>query len=665
MNDSTPAGMPAVGWKKASVAGVVVLALVGTGWGLVRGWRSGQDTGTRPADTASAAVVYRNTLPGVAYLGDEACALCHVQHAQTFRQHPMGRSAAPASAAGPEEYGPAAHDPFETRGFRYDAERRGGRVFHRETRRDAQGRQVAAVEEEAAVAIGSGVRGRSYLVDHDGYLYQSPLSWFAQKRVWDLSPGFDKGGYHFTRGIEHECLFCHTNRALAVEHTLNRFRPPVIEGYAIGCERCHGPGALHVAARMRGDLVGQASSLPNSRQAGSLPYGVDDTIVNPRQLPPALREAVCEQCHLEGETRVLRAGRRLFDYRPGLPLHAFWAVFVRPPQFTDNQRIVSHVEQMHASRCFQASAGRMGCISCHDPHERPAPEKAVAYFRGRCLECHREAGCGLDLPDRRMANGDNCMACHMARVNSSDVAHTAITDHRILRRPDDRAGPPPVSRLRPGEVPLLHFHRDLPGATDEDSGRDLALALIEQAGTRKVDATKVHMGRLALPLLEEAVRRRPDDVPALEAQAYALWIAGRDAEALSILETVLRLAPGRERSIQYAAFLAGELGRAEEALAYWRRLVTVNPWSPRYHFLLARHEVARGRWREALAECQASLRLNPADWEVGLLRIRCHLALGERDAAREEFARVLGLDPPGPDDLRRWFAEQVHEGYGK
>jgi hypothetical protein len=638
MKDITPAGAPAVGWKKAATAGAVLLTLAGIGWGLVRAWPGRREAPAPPT------ITYRNTQPGVAYVGDEACALCHVQQAQTYRHHPMGRSAAPVTAGGgPEVYAPSAHDPFESRGFRYEAELRGMEMLHRETRRDPEGKLVAAVEEKVAFVIGSGVRGRSYVIDHDGYLYQSPLSWFSQKKVWDLSPGFDKGGYHYTRPIEPGCLFCHTNRARAVPDTLNRFQTPLVEGYTIGCERCHGPGALHVAQRQRGEPVA----------------GVDDTIVNPRHLAPALREAVCEQCHLEGEMRVLRAGRELFDYRPGLPLHSFWAVFVRPPQFTENQRIVSHVEQMHASRCFQASAGRMGCISCHDPHERPASEKAVAFFRGRCLECHQEAACGLDVAERRVANGDNCAGCHMTRVQPLDVAHTAITDHRILRRPEQRTGPALVAPLQPGELPLVNFYRDLPGAVDEDSDRDLAVALMEQAGARRVDATKMYLGRLALSLLKKAEACRPDDVAAREAEAYALWIAGRKRDAFAMLQNMLQLAPKRERSLQYAAFLAGELGRQNEAQGYWQRLVTVNPWSPRYRFQLARQEAAGGRWREALAECRAALRINPADWEIGLLRVRCHAALGERDAAREAFSRVLGLDPPQPDELQRWFAEQL------
>ena len=61
-------------------------------------------------------------------------------------------------------------------------------------------------------ALGSGTRGISYLIEHDGRLFQSPISWYGQKKQWDLSPGYDVNNLHFDRPIEPDCLFCHANR---------------------------------------------------------------------------------------------------------------------------------------------------------------------------------------------------------------------------------------------------------------------------------------------------------------------------------------------------------------------------------------------------------------------------------------------------------------------
>ena len=116
------------------------------------------------------------------------------------------------------------------------------------------------------------------------------------------------------------------------------------------------------------------------------------TIVNPADLAPALRESVCQQCHLQGWFRFPRAGRDFFDFRPGLPLHRFLAVFVRKESKPDRLELVGQVEQMESSRCFRASGGELGCISCHDPHRLPPPATKAEYYRGRCLECHEQEG---------------------------------------------------------------------------------------------------------------------------------------------------------------------------------------------------------------------------------------------------------------------------------
>jgi tetratricopeptide (TPR) repeat protein len=596
---------------------------------------------------------YRNVRPEVQPVGDAACAECHPQQAQTYRRHPMGRSLAPvAHNPAPEHYDAAAHNAFQAAGFEYRVERQDPRVIHREVRRDPEGEVIAETEADVQFVLGSGEHGCSYLINRDGYLFQSPISWYSQKAIWDLSPGYTSRHHHFERAVEAECLYCHCNHADAVEGTLNRYREPIFRGYAIGCERCHGPGQLHVQARAAGAPVGQASSLPDARQTGSLPHDADDTIVNPRHLPPALREAVCEQCHLQGESRVVRAGRDRFEYRPGLPLELFWEVFVRAAAVTNNPRAVSHVEQMHASRCFQASAGRMGCISCHDPHRLPEPAERVAYYRDRCLACHRQDGCTLPLAERQRTNpADNCTACHMPARHSSNIAHASITDHRVIRRPD---GDTPRERTREdeeqtSEAPLVPFHRQAMGSkegADPAQGRDLGVALIDvvRHSTTPVAVSRL-LGQQSLALLEPAARADPGDVPARHALGYAYWLMGRREEAASAFEAVLAQVPGREETLVAAAALAAETGRAEAALLYWQQAVAVNRWQSRYHAELAKLHAAREEWQLAARACQAALRLNPAITTTRKLLASCYLRLGDAERARAEFAKVIAPDP--------------------
>jgi predicted CXXCH cytochrome family protein len=647
----------------ALAAGLVTMALAAAvaawQWPRRRPAASAAETDPRLAYDGP----YRNVHPDVEYVGDAACAGCHVDKADTYRRHPMGRSLLPvaplAGAAdrvartaerllgplGPpavwltgQAYRRAVHDPFEKYGSGFTVEQRGGRIYHREERRDDKGQTLAAVEQEVVYVVGSGSQGCSYLTYRDGCLFQSPISWFTQKQRWDVSPSFPQS-YRFDRQVTMDCLFCHANEAHHVAGSSNRYAEPIFRGTTIGCERCHGPGSLHVALRQRGDVV----------------EGQDTSIVNPARLEPALREAVCQQCHLEGDVRVLRRGRAEFEYRPGLPLEPFYAVFVKSPLLAPDQRAVSHVEQMVVSRCFQESKGEFGCTSCHDPHLSPDPDLRVGYYRERCLKCHAEGdhSCTLPLASRRKQNDDDCTACHMPHASTTDIAHTAVTDHRVLRRPAERQGLPPAAGLVPGEPPIVRFGAES-AAGDADAGRDLGLALLDLA--RQQPQAGPTLADPGLPLLDRAVQAHPDDVAAWEARGWALLFRGRKDEALAAWEKTLALSPGREQTLVALAALCADLGRTDEALDYWRRAQAIAPGATHYRTQEAAVLVARRDWQEAETAARKAEALNPLAVEPRRLLVQCLWNQDRKDAAESEFRALIALHPPEEDELRLWFA---------
>lgn len=583
----------------------------------------------------------RNVRSEVRYVGDAACALCHPEQSEDYKRHPMGRSLAPVvEIIDRLRYDAAARNPFERFGSTFVVQRQGNGLVHKQQRRDASGRTLAELALEVQYAIGSGTRGYTYLVQRGTHLFQSPISWFAQEQTWDLTPGFQVIE-QFERPAQAACLFCHCNLVEPVPHTLNQYRLPLFRGHAIGCERCHGPGELHVAAREQGE------DCPDP----------DDTIINPRHLPPVLRDAVCQQCHLQGESRVLRRGRELFDYRPGLPLHEFLSVFVRVSGFSEGTRSNSHAVQMAASRCFRESQGRLSCTSCHDAHRKPEPDTEPSYYRDRCLGCHQETSCSLEPAARRRENPrDLCVDCHMPRAPSANIAHTAVTDHRIMRRAVPGRRSTPAQRLRPGEPLLVHFHQELFDPDDPEVARDLGLALVEVG--RNYPNLGASLSRQALPLLEAAVGRAPDDVAAREELGFALWRLGRLEEARTAFEAALELVPSRESALTYAAMLAAAQDRATAAEKYWRRAVAVNPWSSQYRYQLALQLARTGRWLEAREECQHALGLNPVSEEIRTLLVSCCLRSGDREQAHKEFAALLALRPNDAEVLQRWFDEQ-------
>jgi hypothetical protein len=587
---------------------------------------------------------YRNVEPQVKYVGDQVCADCHWEKWETYRRHPMGHSLAPVGQVAAQlGYDAKAHNPFDQLGFHFSVQKNQQRIIHQESRLDSQGRVAAQHEDEIHFALGSGSRGYSFLFERGGFLFQSPISWFSQGKVWDLSPGF-RESLVSGRQIKPECLFCHANYVKPDADTVNRYEKPLFpRGYAIGCERCHGPGELHVARRTSGEVFD----------------GLDDTIVNPRRLEPMLREGVCQQCHLQGQlgSGIVRRGQEVFDYRPGLPLHQFRSIFVLPAQMTDDLRAVGQVEQMYSSRCYRASQGRLGCISCHDPHVLPAPEKRSNYFRQRCLNCHQEESCGLPVAARQQTNPeDSCILCHMPPFANSNIAHSASTDHRIRRRPEKMTVP--ASRGLPdADMPVKNFFEPILDPDDPEPSRALGLVLAELAS--EVPAFRRKAASHALELLESALESYPDDLPAWEAKAGALWLLERKTEALATIEFALSQAPRREAALRMAALFASGLRRDEKAAAYWKRVLVINPWRPSDHFHLAENLHNGRQPRQAAEECQAALRIEPANVKTRLLLVKCYLQTGQKDLARAEFDTLLSLKPPDADQLRRWFAEQL------
>ena len=165
---------------------------------------------------------------------------------------------------------------------------------------------------EVHYVVGSGQRGRSYFIDRGGVMFLSPISWYSQQNRWDLSPGYpDRNHLRFERPVSGRCLGCHAGRVNVEPGENDRFLHPSVRETAISCERCHGPGKAHVEFH-------RAASTPTT----------PDPIVNPAQLSPSKREAVCNACHLQGIEEVRRYGRTDFDFRPGMDLGEVWSIFV-------------------------------------------------------------------------------------------------------------------------------------------------------------------------------------------------------------------------------------------------------------------------------------------------------------------------------------------------
>jgi hypothetical protein len=617
--------------------------------GLAARWRNGEMATPRPGalegDPIDPRVAYsgpyRNVRPGVAYVGDAVCLECHEEKAG-YHKSAMGQSLLPiARLADKQRYDASVHNPYEALNCRFQVERDGDHVRHRQTLLDAKGQPLIDNAMEVAAAIGSGHRGHSYFSIRDGFVFQTPISWYSQKELWDKSPGFVNGT---PRPVVRSCLFCHSNHVEPVVHTINRYKEPVFQGYAIGCERCHGPGELHAKER---------------RQQRDFEGSFDTSIVHPGKLPPSLREDVCQQCHMEGEGRVERPGRQVWDFRPGLPLREFWSVFVAAQEPADERPAVSQVEQMYASRCFQASAGKLGCISCHDPHERVEKPARDGYYRARCLACHEKQGCSIPETARRAkVPSDNCIDCHMPRFAATDIVHTAMTDHRIPRAPGKANHGQDRPKSRPPFGSALRFFREeeLP-PEQRQSPRELGIVLVQLARDKGRFREELP---LALRLIERALVDHPEDITLWEHKGTNLVLRReRLPEALAAFEKLLQLCPDHETALSEAAFCHQLMRNHEAAIPYWHRAIEVNPQQENYRFNLAMDLSRLRRWQEALQAAEQALRLDPFSPRNRTMLALCLHKMGRKEQAREEFDKVRALKPLELQMLEMQFEEET------
>ena len=183
---------------------------------------------------------------------------------------------------------------------------------------------------------------------------------------------------------------------------------------------------------------------------------------------------------------------------------------------------------------------------------------------------------------RARGQGEDCVACHMPRLAISNIPHTAATDHRIPRGLSGSVpeGPQDSTRVSPTETPLFDYHW---GQMTEDerrlAERDLGVAL--RLGARLIKATPP-MARVAatqaVPLLEFAVRDRPDDLLAHESLGQALGLLDRDEEAFRVFEELLHIEPRHELALRSSGRVLTRLQRPDLARAALRKAIAVDPW---------------------------------------------------------------------------------------
>ncbi|MCI0681927.1 MAG: hypothetical protein L0Y71_07470 [Gemmataceae bacterium] len=548
---------------------------------------------------------FLNTAPDVAYVGSDACLRCHPNHHSRYHRTGMGRSMAEVDL-GREPHDADFDHPLSKR--RYQVRRKDGQLWHRELLLTSGPDEVVLSEFPLKYVVGSGRHSLTYLVEADGFLVESPVTWYTSKQAWGMSPGYDRANHSgFERATGESCLICHAGHAEAVDGSLHRMR---IKEAVIGCERCHGPGALHVE---RHRALHHEAPPPHDA-----PEPIDTTIVNPAHLSRELGEAVCQQCHLRTSAAVVARGRKPSDFRPGLPRQDFLHDY-RLDIPDASMTVVGHVEQMHLSRCYQAS-GTLTCVTCHDPHFEPRPAIRERYYTKACLSCHRAEHCRVDPRQRqRQSPRNDCVQCHMPR-SPTEIPHLAFTHHRIGIHDKPPSLPDDPDRAHDGFGVLKPF-LDLSRVKGLDEKRSLGLGYLEAANRQKDEATAMRYRELALRLLTEARDAGLRDGALDAALARLRFDMELDDGVLELAQSALALGNLDGQDHCNALFLVADMlarqGRRGEAIPYLEKLGRLRRHSIQW-LLRADCERDAGNRPGMIDALRTAVAINPRLWKAHL-----------------------------------------------
>ena len=362
-------------------------------------------------------IVYLNVSDTVRYVGKMACKTCHEKEFGTFMESGMGKSfdrATHEKSAADFSGHISVYDTL--RNFYYTPFWSGDTMKIKEFRLH-QSDTIYQRVENISFIVGSGHHTNSHMININGFVYQAPLTFYTQEGRWDLPPGFRQGDQtRFDRSIQFECMTCHNGLPELAFGSENKFNK-IPSG--VTCERCHGPGSMHVREMKQGNGVDTSTLL-------------DVTIVNPTDLSISQQMSLCQRCHLQGPT-VLQAGKSFMDFKPSMNLGDVMDVFLPEYEHLSGSFIMaSHADRLRQSACY--AGGNLSCINCHNPHSS-GPEQQLKQFQNACLGCHQREDCteAEAKEDKR-----TCFSCHMPTSPSIDIPHVHITDHRIQKPGSER-----------------------------------------------------------------------------------------------------------------------------------------------------------------------------------------------------------------------------------
>ena len=205
-------------------------------------------------------------------------------------------------------------------------------------------------------------------------------------------------------------------------HSVNyNIETKAVTEWNVGCEKCHGPGSLHV-------------SKPSQTN-----------IVNPARLSTRQATDVCIQCHSQGRPVNNPIEGKYYDwpvgFQVGMDLKDYWRLEEHQlgrQTFTHFADGTAHKNRMQGNDFVQSVMYEHGitCNSCHDVHGTANNADLLKPANVMCLECHGPSSPnGPHAPTieahthhKAGSAGNECINCHMPKI-AQQLADVNVRSH--------------------------------------------------------------------------------------------------------------------------------------------------------------------------------------------------------------------------------------------
>lgn len=327
------------------------------------------------------------------YVGSQACERCHEAIYQRWKKTPMAN---------------VVRDP-----------RNDPRAFLS----DIATNTVAPFKADQVAFVYGSLWKQRYFTRVGDNLYPLSVQWDVGNRKWlpyhVPSKGADWWAAYYPDDNMHRptgptCDGCHS-----VGYDIHLHKPAE---WNVGCERCHGPGSIHVAHPTRGNIV------------------------NPAHLDSVAENDVCIQCHSQGRPPEGAIGGQYYDwpvgYQVGLRLQDSWKLedcTLGQTSFYYFPDCTAHKNRMQGNDFSQSVMYRhqITCSSCHDVHGTNNYAQLIKPANEICLDCHGPMSpngphtATIEEHTHHSAGsaGSQCVACHMPAIEGEGVPGAMVHAH--------------------------------------------------------------------------------------------------------------------------------------------------------------------------------------------------------------------------------------------